>query len=129
MRPWARVGSHDIDLSADLLHDYFSFRFPQRQLWETPHTVSLDDHPVRTLPLELLFLYLCVHGSKHLWSRPAWIADVAGLLFKQGEALDWGLVYRLARDGDGVRMLAQTVCGANSRQIPPRANAQTALPH
>ncbi len=125
-----RDGSHDIDLAADLLHDYFSFRFPRRLLWETPHTLSLDGQPVRTLPLEILFLYLCVHGSKHLWSRPAWTADVAGLLFKQADAIDWDLVWELARKGDAVRMLQVGVRLAVARYevLPPEALAARLAP-
>jgi hypothetical protein len=98
-------GSHDIDLTTDVFHDYFSFRFPATKLWSSHQDVIVDDQPLRTVSLDVLFLYLCLHGSKHLWSRPAWSADVAGLLFRAREQIDWGNVRKLAQDGDGLRML------------------------
>jgi Uncharacterised nucleotidyltransferase len=33
-----------------------------------------------TLPDEELFLYLCVHGSAHMWFRLKWLADISALL-------------------------------------------------
>jgi hypothetical protein len=35
-----------------------------------------------TLPDEQLFLYLCVHGSGHMWFRLKWLADIAALLHR-----------------------------------------------
>ncbi|WP_448188440.1 nucleotidyltransferase domain-containing protein [Azospirillum sp. sgz301742] len=40
-------------------------------------TVDLAGTPVRTLPDAETFLYLCVHGSSHGWSRLSWLCDVA----------------------------------------------------
>ena len=42
-----------------------------------------------TLPDEELFLYLCVHGSVHMWFRLKWLADIAALLHRlRPEAID-----------------------------------------
>jgi len=100
-----RDGSHDIDLSSRLLHNYFSFRIPAADLWQAMDTVQLDGCTLRTVSVSVLLLYLCAHGSKHLWARPAWIADVAGLLSRQQAAIDWRIVKRLALKADGIRML------------------------
>jgi hypothetical protein len=35
-----------------------------------------------TLPDQELFLYLCVHGSVHMWFRLKWLADIAALLHR-----------------------------------------------
>jgi len=117
-----RDGSHDIDLSCHLLHDYFSFRFAPDLLWGEPHTATVDGHVVHTIPPEALFLYLCLHGAKHLWSRPAWIADVAGLLCRQSSGIDWDVVWEMARAGDGIRMLNMGVAlaaAAYDAPVPP----------
>jgi hypothetical protein len=58
------------------------------------------------LPLETLLLFLCVHGSRHLWLRPAWVADIAGLLMQRGSDIDWHKIMGLADKTDSVRMLA-----------------------
>ncbi|NQU39386.1 MAG: nucleotidyltransferase family protein [Lentisphaerae bacterium] len=98
-------GDHDVDLSGRLMHDYFSFRIAPTALWDEARTVTLDGIPLRTLSREVLFLFLCVHGTKHLWARPCWMADLAGLLWRQADHMDWDRVMALAHVGDGRRML------------------------
>lgn len=51
-------------------------------LWSRPHQVRVAGTNVVTLPDEELFLYLCVHGSIHMWLRLKWLADVAALLHR-----------------------------------------------
>ncbi|MBA3668732.1 MAG: nucleotidyltransferase family protein [Sphingomonas sp.] len=41
---------------------------------------------VRTLQDEILFAYLCVHGTVHAWGRLKWLADVGAFLGKRSEA-------------------------------------------
>lgn len=43
-------------------------------------TVALGAGKLRTLADPELFAYLCVHGTRHSWSRLKWIADVAAFL-------------------------------------------------
>ena len=45
---------------------------------------------------EDLLLALCIHGSKHLWERLAWIADIAGLIESQ-PSLNWNELVNRAR--------------------------------
>jgi hypothetical protein len=42
--------------------------------------VRVSSRSFDTLPDEELFLYLCVHGSVHMWFRLKWLADIAVLL-------------------------------------------------
>jgi hypothetical protein len=51
-------------------------------LWSRPRQVRVAGTYVATLPDEELFLYLCVHGSMHMWLRLKWLADIAALLHK-----------------------------------------------
>lgn len=43
-------------------------------------SVALGSGTLRTLADPELFAYLCVHGTRHSWSRLKWIADVAAFL-------------------------------------------------
>jgi putative nucleotidyltransferase-like protein len=44
-------------------------------------TISLSESAVvRTLALDDLFAYLCVHGARHSWSRLKWLAELNALL-------------------------------------------------
>jgi hypothetical protein len=49
-------------------------------LWTRPQQVRVAGTNIATLPDEEMFLYLCVHGSIHMWVRLKWLADIAALL-------------------------------------------------
>ena len=46
--------------------------------------VPLDGTDIPTLAPEALVLALCVHGTRHAWSRLCWVADLAWLLHRSG---------------------------------------------
>lgn len=48
---------------------------------------------VRTLEDDLLFAYLCVHGTRHGWARLKWLADIGAFLARREE----GEIERLYR--------------------------------
>ena len=56
-------------------------------VWESTETISVAGVVVRRLPLQTLVLALCLHGSRHLWCRLGWIAEVARLV--ERPSLDW----------------------------------------
>jgi len=49
-------------------------------LWSRSEQVRVAGVSLTTLVGEELFLYLCVHGSLHMWFRLKWLADIAALL-------------------------------------------------
>ena len=49
-------------------------------LWSRPDQIALNGINFGTLPADELFLYLCVHGSVHVWFRLKWLVDIAALL-------------------------------------------------
>jgi Uncharacterised nucleotidyltransferase len=51
-----------------------------RMSWSRSEPVHVAGADFVTLPDEELFLYLCVHGSVHMWFRLKWLADIAALL-------------------------------------------------
>jgi len=70
---------------------------------------------------EINLLVLCMHGSKHVWSRLIWICDVAELL-DSSSGLDWKEITREAKQSGLWRtlalgvLLAHQVAGA---AVPP----------
>ena len=69
-----------------------------------PHTVPGDDGIAQQLATEMLLITLCIHGTKHLWSRHLWTCDVATLVARH-PALDWERVLQLAPAFRARRML------------------------
>jgi len=77
-----------IDLHWRILPRYFPISFDVNQVWGTPRLVSLGGVEVPTLSPEHLLLFLCAHGTKHLWLRLGWICDL-GRLIQLESGLDW----------------------------------------
>ncbi len=42
--------------------------------------VVIEGHKVKSLPVEEMLLYLCIHGALHCWSSLGWISCVAELI-------------------------------------------------
>lgn len=89
--------------------------------WRGRQTAMLCGAAVPNMSPEKTLLMLCMHGSKHLWSRLIWICDV-GQLLAASSSLDWEAVLQEARSAGmqktlalGV-LLARAVCGAD---LPP----------
>lgn len=86
-------------------------------VWPRRKSVMLAGVEVPNLDPASALLVLCMHGSKHVWSRLIWICDVARLLASQPE-LDWDFAQKEAKRvglwrclGLGV-LLAHRIAGA-----------------
>jgi hypothetical protein len=77
-----------VELHNDLTLRYFPRPLPIEEFFARQVRVPLDAHEVPAPCLEDALVLICVHGAKHFWERLSWIADVAGLVFRQTN-LDW----------------------------------------
>lgn len=93
-----------VDLHWSLSRSYFPFQIERDGLWERAQTATLAHSSVLTPSREDLLLILCMHGSKHMWSRLGWVCDVAELIRSEPE-FDWGLVMERAGRLGSRRML------------------------
>ncbi len=85
-----------VELHWEVAPDLYAPSFQAEQLWQRLASLKLRIFTVKSLAPEDLFLSICVHGSKHLWSRLAWICDVAEML-RSRPNLDWETLCRQAR--------------------------------
>src|ERR1700739_91521 len=65
-------------------------------VWPRRRTVKLAGADVPSFDAASALLMLCMHRSKHVWSRLVWICDVAKLLEREPE-LDWNFAQREAK--------------------------------
>ena len=65
-------------------------------VWPQRRVTMLAGAEVPDMSPEVTLLVLCMHGSKHVWSRLIWICDVAQLLESRPE-LNWKEVLREAK--------------------------------
>jgi len=118
-----RDNTHNIDLSDRFTTNYLPFELPQNELWQHIRSVEIDGSRIQTLSLEHLILFLCVHGAKHLWHRPTWISDIAGLLQNSRNDIDWNRTTQLAKKQDVLRILLIGISLASKEHnipIPPQ---------
>lgn len=76
----------------------------EESTWSRLVDVRLGARTVKSLSAEDLLLSLCVHGTKHLWERLAWVCDVAEIL-RAHPRIEWPFVLRQARATKTERML------------------------
>jgi hypothetical protein len=90
------------------------FRHDLGMDWVWPHrrTAMLAGAEVPDVEPEILLLMLCMHGSKHRWSKLLWICDVAQLL-ESNPGLNWKKIEREAKRTGLWRSLALGVLLAN----------------
>jgi len=67
-------------------------------IWKNSQFIAVNDQEIPTFSTEDLLLYLCIHGSKHLWERIEWIKDIDLLL--QTQDINWGKVIKETEDSD-----------------------------
>jgi hypothetical protein len=69
-----------VDLHGGLLPDYFPAAFDIGHVWKKLREILVAGRKAPTLSAEQLVLFLCAHGTKHLWERLGWICDPGRLL-------------------------------------------------
>jgi len=91
-----------VELHWEVAPHLFASTVDANQLWQNLVTVDLNGTEVKSLSPEDLLFSLCVHGSRHLWERLAWICDIAELIARQD--FDWQALLRRAASADSERM-------------------------
>jgi hypothetical protein len=117
-----------IDVHWRLLPGYFPVPVDEAEVWSNLRSVSWAGANVWTLAPEHLLLFLCAHGTKHLWERLGWICDIARLLQVEPE-IDWSRVFSQASRTDTSRMVCLGLLLASDlldAQLPPAANERVA---
>jgi hypothetical protein len=77
-----------VELHWQVASELFASSVTGEELWRHLVTVRIADGDVKTLPPDDLLFALCVHGSRHLWQRLAWICDIDRVIATQPQ-LDW----------------------------------------
>lgn len=93
-----------VELHWEVASRLFASSMQTETFWERLETIDLNNLAVKSLSAEDLLLSLCVHGSKHLWERLAWICDIAELVRTRTD-LDWEITLERAAASGSQRML------------------------
>jgi hypothetical protein len=93
-----------VEIHWGLAEGFFSFPIDAERLWERLVPITIAGRPLMTLSPEDSLVIVCVHSSKHLWSRLGWISDVARLI-ESNRQMNWPLVMEHAATLGSKRML------------------------
>ena len=113
-----------VEIQWDIAPKYFSAAIPET-VWMSARSLPLANQVVKALSEEDLLLLLCVHGTKHLWSKLRWIVDVAELT-DMGD-IDWARVVQCARERGCLRMVL--IALALARELLEAALPDAVLEH
>ncbi|HWN08062.1 MAG TPA: nucleotidyltransferase family protein [Pyrinomonadaceae bacterium] len=108
-----------VELHWEVASRLFARSLQAEDVWGRLASMRLNNLEVKCLAAEDLVLSLCVHGSKHLWERLAWICDVAELIRTRKE-IDWDTLLARAVSAGSQRMLLLGLHLANSLLDAPR---------
>jgi hypothetical protein len=92
-----------VELHWQVSSHLFASSVTAEELWNNLETIRVNGFPVKSFSTEDLLFSLCVHGSRHLWERLAWIADVAHVLQVRPE-IDWAALVARAQIANAERM-------------------------
>ena len=81
-----KKGIH-LEIHWSFLDEDYPIPLPLKRFWEEHQDIKLNGHTITTFSNENLLMYLCIHGSKHLWERIEWIKDIDLLI--QNRKIDW----------------------------------------
>jgi hypothetical protein len=93
-----------IEIHWELLSKNYAVNWKEQYLWKDDAYLSINHQKIRVLPTEQLLLYLCVHGSKHLFERLEWICDIDRSV-RSAQEIDWTNLYSEAKSLGVTRML------------------------
>ena len=92
-----------VELHWQVSSELFASTVTAEELWQNLETVRINQTEVKTLAINDLLFSLCVHGSRHIWQRLAWICDIDRLMATR-EDIDWCALIERARAAHAERM-------------------------
>jgi len=93
-----------IELHWKLFRKKLSVTLDGLNVRSNPSIVKIQGKEIKTLQSDLLLVYLCAHGSKHMWERIEWIVDVDRLIVNLN-SIDWDMVWHYAKEMHSVNTL------------------------
>jgi hypothetical protein len=89
------LGNNLLEIQWRVLPRFYAVEFSIDGFFHRALRVDLGGISVRTLAPEDLLLVLCVHTAKHVWSRLAWLCDIAETM--RSQSIDYNSAHRTAK--------------------------------
>jgi len=93
-----------IELHWKLFRKKFSKTMNELNIRSNSTIIEIQGKKIKTLQPDLLLVYLCSHGSKHMWERIEWITDIDRLICNV-ESINWEMVWGYAQKMHSINTL------------------------
>jgi hypothetical protein len=94
-------------ISLEIHNKLFSINFPIKlnnaDYLANRSIISINNNLINTFSKEYLLVYLCLHGTKHLYSRLSWLIDIDRMI--NNYDLDWKVIEKLVKDTNSKTMV------------------------
>lgn len=90
-----------VELHWKLSGAHFAMPVEINDLWNRLEKLNLGGTKLNALPFKDLFVFLCLHGSRHAWERLAWLSDLHELILiteSSGKEIDWVEIQQHAKN-------------------------------
>ncbi len=81
-----------IEVHWELLSKNYAIHWEEKELWKNADSLQINTHTLNTLCFEDTLLYLCTHGSKHLFERLSWVCDIDRTV-RSNKDIDWETLF------------------------------------
>ncbi|UPT76862.1 nucleotidyltransferase family protein [Sulfurovum sp. XGS-02] len=98
----SQKGTH-FEMHWSFLDEDYPMQLNLDSYWNNLQKIEINGKKIPTFSSENLLVYLCIHGSKHLWERIGWIKDI-DLLIKNYE-IDWERINEISKNTNFERMI------------------------
>jgi hypothetical protein len=108
-----------VEVHSSLLESYLRFEPDMAAIWKDAIAVDCAGFSVRVLSPHHCLVFICAHATKHEWSRPRWISDLAILLdcITRGE-LEAGISFARSVHAEGLVALGLALVANSLGDIP-----------
>lgn len=93
----------DLEIHWKTYPGIYPSRLETHRLFERAEPLIISGHEILSFSPEDMLLFLCYHGSKHVWTKISFICDIAMLL--KNRAINWTYVIEFAQDASIDRIL------------------------
>lgn len=106
-------GGFTVDIASRVTPYYLPYSLDSDDFWSETRDLNFNGSTIRVMSPELMLIFLCWHGTKHMWENLIWVADLHGMIL-QRPGLDWSRVQCLARQSGTSVMLDTGLCVVRS---------------
>lgn len=95
-----------VELHWRLFSDEFNTGIENIDIKQNLDELILSKNKLKSFQIEILVLYLCVHGAKHNWERIEWLLDISNLAINK--KINWKILLKLAKESNTEKILYST---------------------